>query len=406
MILTAFLYCLAGCSPQEIRPLVHQTESAMPQAPPVITVHEKTFVSSEQVPPGIRHITEALAREITGNPHAISSVKFTSGSRPGPVPWLAGQDFLVKEIDLLKLSREANEQGTETFMLEMKMNFRCPLQRTASLVIRTGYEPRPDQLTITSSSVQTVEPFFPEMQAFMVEEERFKGINPSQMDFPAFYSWVVSRAVSLTPSDEDRKIRLRLDRISVYERLSSLPHDLRSNYRVIIFAMERMHPRAGFKVSASGTPDGHNWADRIEYLDFDGWRTGMISLSIVLDWEVYYISALYSPYENLYPQQYPWVRTGLFTTEKNYRDWPAFDSETAAQGPLARCGFLLNPRVPHDARTIQARLKELGLALEITGAWDERSVKALKIFQLQKNLPPTGTWDQDTQKELFRDTGL
>jgi len=406
MLLALVMICLAGCSAQKTRPVNFNVETAVRSDPAVIAVPQRTLVSNDRLPFHIRQIAEALARKITDHPEPYSQVFFSTDASPQPIRWLRDQDFRIVGIDLVNYRTEDNAFGPDLISIEMKMRFKDDLHRTASLVIRANYESGPEKMLITSSSVRDTDPYFPETQAFMVEENLLEEIDSPDNDFSGFYQGIVSRAVSLTPTDEDRRNRLRLDGMTIYERLVSMPQSERKDYWIVVFTMDRLSRDAGFEIIASGIPDGRSWIDEVQYHDFDGWRVGMFPLSLVLDWEIYYISALYTPDKNSFSGTHEKIRIGLFTTERNYRDWPAFDHETAAQGPLARNGIMLDPENHNDAQVVQSRLKGLGLIPEVTGHWDSRSEEAVRFFQQQQGLLPTGKWDPDTQKKLFWNTGL
>ena len=405
ILLALAMFCLAGCSAQKTGPVNFHVEPAVTSNPALIAVSQKTFVSGDEIPLHLRQVAEALARKFTDHPEPFSHALFLDDANPQPVIWLRNQDFRIQGIDLVSYRMENNDPGPDLITLEMRMNFKDDLHRTASLAIKASYESGPEEQVIISTSVRDMEPYFPETQAFMIEENLWEEIGFQDNDFFGFYEGIISRAVSLTPTDEDRRTRLRLDGMSVYERLGSIPQSGRKNYWIVVFTMDRLSRDAGFEIFASGTPDGQSWVDKVQYHDFDGWRVAMFPISLVLDWEIYYISALYTPQENIFSEFRERIRVGLFVTERNYRDWPAFDNETAAQGPLARCGFLLNPEVSQDAEIIQSRLRDLGLILEVTGQWTRLSAEALNFFQQQKGLLPTGKWDPDTQRELFWNSG-
>ncbi|MCM8799029.1 MAG: peptidoglycan-binding protein [Candidatus Omnitrophica bacterium] len=49
---------------------------------------------------------------------------------------------------------------------------------------------------------------------------------------------------------------------------------------------------------------------------------------------------------------------------------------------------------------IQARLVNLGFDVEVTGKWDEKSKEALRLFQKQNKLEPSGEIDETTRNKL------
>lgn len=77
-----------------------------------------------------------------------------------------------------------------------------------------------------------------------------------------------------------------------------------------------------------------------------------------------------------------------------------------AQGPLASGMVHIDPADGKQARTIQARLAELGhYTARIDGQWGRKSREALKNFKRKVGLAPLYQWDLDTQKALFRNSG-
>ncbi|MGB9698785.1 MAG: LysM peptidoglycan-binding domain-containing protein [Thermodesulfobacteriota bacterium] len=49
---------------------------------------------------------------------------------------------------------------------------------------------------------------------------------------------------------------------------------------------------------------------------------------------------------------------------------------------------------------VQARLANLGFDLDVSGKWDEKSKEALKLFQKQNKLEPSGEIDETTRNKL------
>ncbi len=49
---------------------------------------------------------------------------------------------------------------------------------------------------------------------------------------------------------------------------------------------------------------------------------------------------------------------------------------------------------------VQARLANLGYDVEVSGKWEERSKEALKLFQKQNELDPSGEIDEPTRSKL------
>lgn len=263
-----------------------------------------------------------------------------------------------------------------------------------------------EQVRDTSLPNRQQEDTFPEVMAYIVEKNDMQVILDKKKDFKDFFQGVVSRAVSLTPTDEHRRVKLKLDRMSLVERLTNVPESERRQYMVVVMTMNKLGRNDGFDVQASGTPSGGNWLDNVQYIDLEGWRAGVFSMEFALDWEVFYIRAYHWPGDGHNDQTQGHKQVGYFIAERDYSHWPAFDPVTAAQGPVARCGFILDPEKPEDEKVIISRLKELGFIDKNHEGWDGQARKGLITFQKQEGLKATGDWNLKTQTRLFWGSGL
>ncbi len=75
--------------------------------------------------------------------------------------------------------------------------------------------------------------------------------------------------------------------------------------------------------------------------------------------------------------------------------------------PIATGSVFLNPSKKDDARLIQTRLAEMGYyTKKIDGDFGPGSKGALQIFKKDNGLGDNFNWDLNTQKMLFKDSGL
>ncbi len=80
---------------------------------------------------------------------------------------------------------------------------------------------------------------------------------------------------------------------------------------------------------------------------------------------------------------------------------PASPAE-ATPDPVASGAVILNLSAPGDAKTIQARLEELGFYQgPVDGIWGKGSRAALRKFKVKNSLPNPEKWDRETQVALF-----
>ena len=371
---------------------------------PEINIPPKDAVNPNKLPLHVTSAAEALARKIIGCTSSFSQAEFsTDGAHSWLFESLNEQDFQVSSIEIMRYSKDSKDM---TVSLEMYMHFQDRMGRTASFLVQADYKRLADKIVIERSDIQEKSPLFPRVQAFILYEEELRSKDLSDMTFKQFYYWTLDRALSLTPDDEHRRTKLNIDRMSVYQRMSMMPEAQTEKYSIVVLTMDRLASNSGFKIEVSGTPHGTNWIEEVTYHDFQGWRAGIFSLSFILDWEIYYVRALYGAKQENWTAKNKLKLVGLFSTERDYTHWPAFDGRTALQGPIARLGIMLEPENADDAGMIASRLHELGFLKNADNKCEEKLEEALKIFQHTRGLNPSGQWSAETQKKLFHDTGL
>ena len=308
---------------------------------PEIMVPPRHSVNPDNLPLHVRIAAEALAKNITGCTSSFPKAEFSTASNPSrPVEPLKEEDFQVNSIEVIRCSKDSKDM---TVSLEMYMHFQDRLGRIASFQVQVDYKRLAEKIVIERSDVQEKPPLFPRVQAFLLYEEELQGKDLSDITFNQFYNWTLDRAISLTPDDDHRRTKLNIDRMSVYQRLSMMPEAQTEKYSIVIFAMDRLTSNSVFKIEVSGTPYGTNWVEEVIYHDFQGWRAGIFSLSFILDWEIYYVRTLYGAKQEDWTAKNKLKLVGLFSTERDYTHWPAFDGRTALQGPIARLGIMLEP---------------------------------------------------------------
>jgi peptidoglycan hydrolase-like protein with peptidoglycan-binding domain len=77
------------------------------------------------------------------------------------------------------------------------------------------------------------------------------------------------------------------------------------------------------------------------------------------------------------------------------------------EGPISSGSVFLNPSKKSDATVIQKRLSDLGYyKAKADGLFGKGSQRAVQNFKKDNQLGDNATWDIQTQKVLFRGTGL
>ena len=413
-----FVFSFFGCKVQQH---VQQTRSIY-ETPPFEIGYSVQIANESQVPPDVRMVTAAIVLQLRNDPSGIPNVSFDASG----VHIVSEADFDYQGFSVTSVLLEehwVHDTGNDSFIcrVEGSLVFEDILGRRALNHFLADYELFSGKIVILNSVARPIDPIFPETQAFIVKAEDLQAIVNLNPDFTRFYTETVSRAVSMTPTPEERRLRQELEQMSLFERIRRAPTTERYDYFMIIFVMDRIMPDAGVEVVVtSSVHDRQSLAESV-YRDFDGWRVAIFGGNFALDRDVFYAKTYYRPRPGILPDNLDQVLIGLFATEKNYKEQqhtvematsPSPQSgvqrvgHASAEGPLASGHVFLNPAKRDDARVIQTRLAELGFYnMAIDGLWGPGSRGALQGFQRSINITANGEWTMQSQMRLFSGTG-
>jgi peptidoglycan hydrolase-like protein with peptidoglycan-binding domain len=401
---------LSGCGSQK-SPF---EKSSIYDSPPFQVRASVDQIEKMHIPDDIKAVTAAIVQQLRKDSTGIPRVDFN----PSGVHLLAEdnfnyQGFAVTDNIIQDLWFMDTERNSSLRRLEGSLIFRDILGRRAFTHYFIDYELFDDNIVILNSVARPVDPIFPNTQAFIVEAADLQAIANLNPDFNRFYAEVLSRAVSMTPTSEERMIRQELEEMSFFERIRKTPSTERDYYYMIIFVMDRIMPDAGIEVVVTSSLQDKSSQAESMYRDFDGWRVAIFGGNFAIDHDVFYAKTYYRPGPGVLPDNKDQVLVGLFATEKNYetqqrqtqvaaRPVTQQASYTPAEEHMALGRSSLNTSNRNDARVIQTRLAELGFYnMAIDGLWGQGSRTALQNFQRTKGLTASGEWNTQTQMILF-----
>ena len=162
---------------------------------------------------------------------------------------------------------------------EGRMEFQDGLGRRAAVAFETGYTMQGNQAVVESVRLRPLYDTKPETVCFIVPAQAApSGQDNFPKSFAAFYQYMGERA--LDPQ--------------------AVGPGKRDDYVMAVFFLNRMSPSATASLVVSSTPEGTaGYAENSRYVDFNGWRIGLVAGSLTLKSTAaesnIYLKAVYTP---------------------------------------------------------------------------------------------------------------
>lgn len=409
------VWAMTGCAVQQQLQQQLQQSRAVVETPPFeINPPKVDSIAADDVPGDVRLVTAAMVQKLRKDQKGIPRVNFDpAGAHYTPETRFNYRGFSVSGISIN--DHWAKDTGRKSFDCRVAgtMLFSDTLGRRAVVSFSADYELFRDRILIRNSLVQPVPPVFPNTRAFIIEGSELQAIVDRRPGFEDFFTGVVSKAHSMTPTAEERRERQELEKLSVFERLRRGTGIERQPNFMVVFVMDRLTPDAEIDVVVSRNPNDRVSMAKPVYRDFDGWRVAVFGGNFAIDHDVFYAQVLYRPAPGVLPEGNDRVMVGLFSSEKNYgvteasaRSIGRAGGGVSTEGPLGLGSYALDPSRRDEASLIQSRLAELGFyRMTVDGLWGPGSRRALEAYQRAVGLNPNGNWDMGTQRRLFSGTG-
>ncbi|WP_028573977.1 peptidoglycan-binding domain-containing protein [Desulfonatronovibrio hydrogenovorans] len=409
-LLLLFIFFVSGCKVQQhIQQHLDQSRSQFEVAPFEVVLPAHSVQSINELPGHIRLVTAAIVERLRKEPTLLKNVNFSQTGRHFVAePYFDYEAFSVTSVTIQDFQATEVSRNNYFCVLEGYLTFDDPFSRRAVNYFKAEYRLNTDGIEIARSIVLPTPPVFPEVQAYIISSQEFAIALKSADDFYAFYTEVATRALRMTPTQEEVRQREELMKMTFFQRIRNAPRRERNDLIMTVFVMDRLTPEAELDVVVSRTLHERNSMVVPSYLNYDGWRVAMFGGNFALDRDVFYTKVYYKPNSSILPDNKDQVLIGLFKTEKNYQGQldQTLEAQQTHEGPLAQGRVFLDTSNRSDATVIQTRLAELGFYnMAIDGLWGPGSRSALQNFQMASGLGANGVWDMGTQMRLFAGTG-
>ncbi len=390
----------------------------------VVELPERVMTDRNHLPSDVEMVIAAMINAVRGDAN-LPNVSF---DREGRHEFLEERftykEFDVKFVDIIFFKTEKPLDNVRPALLECGLFFEDAIGRSAYALVRAEYVVAKKDIIITNSEYEILPNPYPTVKAFILPKDAVEKASPEvKNNFASLYLLAQQKAVTMEPTKAERIRHEQYDQLSFIDRLKYKSDVTPKSYRVLVFCMERLRPESRFVLTVSKYENASEKTLSIpHYLNDNGWLVGIVGGKFALD----------SPKKDIFfnvqfntgidPADTELRQIGRFSSVKNYNKpkellnpylaaWKKQESVTitpaAPEGLISSGTVFLNPAAAEDAKKIQRRLAEGGFySMKIDGAFGNGSQKALTAFKKARGLENDLVWDLETQKELFKGSGL
>ena len=189
----------------------------------------------------------------------------------------AYRDFAVKDQALLRHGTDDGDGTTAAGRLDME----DPLGRRTQVLFYADYRSTNDGIEITRAQVATLYSLSPEARVFVVPAERLEGVSGGvPRTHAGLFEFAAANAVTGDVSGQ----------VPAGDR----------DFVVFAFLLDRISPSAEITVKVSESRDGTDgYASASRYIDFDGWRVGILPGTFDLRRTKLFVKVLFRPGEEI-----------------------------------------------------------------------------------------------------------
>ncbi len=393
-------------------PVAPAPEKGLTLSPP-----DRIIGDLSQQPIHIKLVLAALVNKLRGDRDAIPEVGFD----PKGKHFLYDTNFTYDDFDLRFIQITGfeiqNQTDTEAQLaVEGVFNFKDLFGRGVAAYFAAGYTVHKNGITITQSGTALVAPAIPDIELFFVPKSSFSNVDMKEISsYMDLYLHAVLNAFPMAPTAEERQKMEAYDKTKTGSPGAG-DETAPGDYYILAFCKDRLPWEASLEMKITDQP-GMKGKPVFEtgYVYDQGWRVmmagGVFSPNTLKD--NFYIDVLYNTNPEIKPAS---INIGSYTNQKIFRTTPQFnikpvgtpmESVKAQLGPIESGTLFLDPNKKADAVQIQTRLSKTGhYKKAIDGAFGESSKTALRSFRKANGLGDNLTWDLNTQKMLFQNSGL
>lgn len=394
-----------------------------------VPLPERAVINQSRLPGDVDLVMAALINMLRGGNEILPNVGFDSKGSHG---FLDNQfpytGFDVKYIDVLYYKTEDAFDNVRYTLLEGGFYFADSIGRAAYVKFLVDYAVSKKDIIIANCTFDVLPNPYPPIEAYVVPTSIIESAAPEvKNSYRELYLLALQNALIMDPTPEEQQAFTEFKNLTFIEWLKYKSDKEPQDYCVMIFCKERLTDESQFimTVSVDKQASDHTLAEPL-YINDNGWLMGAITGNFALDAynkEIFFHIQYNSGIE---PGVYDLSHIYRFSTLKNYSSELTEEAENPYEKPflgsmkkeglelpkpepekIETISVLLDPSVPRDARLIQQRLAYYGFyKMEIDGAFGKGSRKALQAFKEAVGLGKDSVWNIETQRALFKGSGL
>ena len=414
---------VCGCVPSAIN-TTKSTERPQKDERLVIRPPDLTPGDISRLPGHVKFVIAAMVNKMRGGRIAIPEVVFDpQGKHLFYDENFTYDDFTLTAVYITGFDIKKQTKTEANMVIEGIFGFRDLFGRKVADYFAADYTVRKSGIIINKSATALIAPRVADLEVYYVPKSSFESVNMNEISsYLDLYIHAITHALNLTPTREERIRKQEYEKLSLWKKITFEKQEKPEGYFIMAFCKDRLPPEASLEMRILDTATfTETTPEDLLVVDDQGWRVlifggSLFPTSLSNNFQISY---WYSPRG---VQESKPICLGIYTNQKNYYDTQRIIYSKKSTGttgtttltpspskktPIESAAVFLDPRKRPDAQKIQARLKELGYYKgRIDGLFGKGSRKALKKFKKDHQLGDNYFWNLETQKALFKGTGL
>jgi hypothetical protein len=413
------LLSLCGCKTTDISKNFNLGQPTQEEGQ-VIDLPDRTIADMSQQPAHVKFVLAAMGNKLRGGLHTIPEVEFSpNGEHAFYDPDFTYEDFDLSGIQITGFEVADQTKNMARLIIEGIFSFTDLFGRGSATYFAADYTVHNKGITINNSGTALIAPGFPDMELYYVPVSSFDGVDMKEISsFMDLYLHAVTNAIDMEPTEAGRKHKEEFEKLSTWKKMTARSATMAEDYYIMAFCKDRLPPETSLQMRITNNAQlrGENLFD-VGYVYDQGWRVMIAGGNFSPDSFNNNVYAGLQYDANPGPKSTPKC-VGIYKNQKNYNNTPKFivkqkDGSKIAipqeskSNPIESGAVFLNPGKKNDAKLIQSRLAEMGYYSKlIDGDFGPGSKNALKNFKKDNGLGDNFNWDLNTQKMLFKNSGL
>jgi hypothetical protein len=389
----------------------------------VISPPDRQIENLEKQPAHIKFVMAAIVNTLRGGRDPIPEVRFDpTGNHVAYETDFYYEGFDLSLIQITGFTVKNETQSSADLIIEGVLNFKDLFGRGAANYFAADYTVNSNGIIINKSAITLIAPAIPDIEVYYVPKSSFDAIDVSDItSFIDLYLHAGTNAMNMVPTQDEQYAKANFDRLSDFKKMFESNPTKAGEYYIMAFCKDRLPADAALEMKITDKPEmaGKTILES-GYVYDQGWRVMLSGGKFVLDAlkNNLYITIRYNT--NSTPES-KFKIIGRYKNQKNYEDIPQFTivekpgmkKKSApvvverVMGPIESGAVFLKISDIEDAKIVQTKLRDLGYyTKKIDGLFGKGSKKALLEYKIDQGLSEETIWDLETQKTLFRGSGL